>query len=159
MTNACGQYRLFTDADNSTTIDQIGGLWPWIERGYDIVIGSRQITGARIPVRQPFYKEIAGRTGNLLIRALAVPGIMDTQAGFKLFSARSVEVIFPRLTIDRWGFDVEALAVAQVHGFRVKEVPITWINAPGSKVRFDSYLQVLSEVWHIRGRLRRGLYR
>jgi dolichyl-phosphate beta-glucosyltransferase len=158
MTAASGQFRLFMDADDSTTIEQIEGFWPWIEQGYDIVIGSRQIEGARIPVRQPFYKEIAGRIGNLLIRALAVPGIMDTQAGFKLFSARSAEVIFPRITIDRWGFDVEALAIARAHGYRVREVPITWVNAPGSKVRISSYFQVLFEIWHIRRRLRRGLY-
>jgi dolichyl-phosphate beta-glucosyltransferase len=159
MAQARGRYRLFMDADNSTSLDQIEGFWGWFEQEYEIVIGSRQAPGARIAVHQPWYKELAGRGGNLLIRALAVPGIRDTQAGFKLFSRRSAEIIFPRLTINRWGFDFEALAIARVHGFRVREVPIHWVNSPATRVRLSSYFQVLSEVWHVRRNLRRGLYR
>lgn len=159
MENACGRFRLFMDADNSTSIDQIERFWSWLEQGYDIVIGSRQAPGARIPVRQPLRKELAGRAGNLLIRLLAVPGIRDTQAGFKLFTERSARAIFPRLTIDRWGFDIEALVIARTCGFMIREVPITWTNAPGSKVSLASYFQVLCEIGRIRRNLRRGLYR
>lgn len=159
MENACGRFRLFMDADNSTTIEQAERFWPWLERGYDIVIGSRQAPGACIPVRQPLRKELAGRAGNLLIRLLAVPGIRDTQAGFKLFTERSARAIFPRLTIDRWGFDIEALVIARACGYRVREVPITWTDAPGSKVSLASYFQVLYEIRRIRRNLRRGLYR
>jgi dolichyl-phosphate beta-glucosyltransferase len=159
MMAARGRFRLFMDADNSTTIDQIGRFWPWFEQGFDIVIGSRNIRGSQIAVRQAWYKEMAGRSGNLLIRALVVPGVSDTQAGFKMFSSRSAEAVFPRLTVDRWGFDFEALAVARLHGFRIREVPIRWSNSPASKVRLGSYLEVLSEVWRVRRNMGRGLYR
>jgi dolichyl-phosphate beta-glucosyltransferase len=75
MQSAQGDFRVFMDADNSTTLDQIAGFWPWFEKGYDVVIGSRRKEGARIEVHQPWYKEWAGRFGNLIIRTLAVPGI------------------------------------------------------------------------------------
>lgn len=159
MVEASGDYRLFMDADNSTSLDQISRFWPWIEKDYDIVIGSRSIEGAVIALRQPLYKELAGRLGNLIIRALAVPDISDTQAGFKLFSRKSAEFIFPRLTIERWGYDVEVLAIARLHGFGIREVPIRWVNSPGSKVTLRSYYQVFSEIWNIRKNLRAGRYK
>jgi dolichyl-phosphate beta-glucosyltransferase len=158
MLVATGSYRLFMDADNSTTLDQIADFWPWSEQGYDIVIGSRRKRGARIEKRQARYKELAGSFGNFLIRWLAVPGIEDTQAGFKLFSAHSAEQIFSRQTINRWGYDIELLAIAGQLGFRVREIPIVWINAPGSKVRLSSYFQVLTEVLHVRRNLKSGAY-
>jgi dolichyl-phosphate beta-glucosyltransferase len=93
-----------------------------------------------------------------VIRTLAVPGIADTQAGFKMFTSRSAEALFRRQTIDRWGYDIEVLAIARLLGFRVREVPIVWINAPGSKVRLGSYIEVLSEVWRIRKNVKSGVY-
>jgi len=159
MKEAKGEYRLFMDADNSTTLDQISRFWPWMEQGYDIVIGSRSVEGSIIALRQPRYKELAGRFGNLVIRALAVPGISDTQAGFKLFSRRSAEALPPRVTVERWGYDVEVLAIAKVLGYRIREVPIRWANAPDSKVTLRSYFQVFHEVWRIRKNLRAGVYR
>ncbi len=158
MLEAQGAFRIFMDADNSTTIDQIASFWPWFEQGYDVVIGSRKARGARVLVHQAWYKELAGRCGNSLIRALAVPGIADTQAGFKMFSRRAAETVFPRQTIDRWGYDIELLAIAQLMKFRIREVPVVWINAPGSKVRMNAYVQVLSEVWRIRRNLKSGVY-
>ena len=159
MLRAGGAYRLFMDADNSTTVDQVDRFWPWFDRGWDVVIGSRNLPGSEIPVRQPWYKELAGRAGNLLIRALAAPGIADTQAGFKMFTARSAGTIFSKTTIDRWGFDFEVLAIAKAHGLQVREVPIRWINSPASKVRLASYLEVLGEVWRVRRNIRRDAYR
>jgi len=158
MIEARGAFRLFMDADNSTTIDQIAALWPWFEQGYDITIGSRRAPGAHVEVHQAWYKELAGRFGNHLIRALAVPGIEDTQAGFKMFTGRAAAAVFPRQTVDRWGSDVEVLAIARLLGFRIREVPIVWVNAPGSKVKMSSYLQVLHEVWRIRRNLKSGRY-
>ncbi len=158
MHEAEGEFRLFMDADNSTTLDQIERFWPCFEEGFDVAIGSRKAAGANVAVHQAYYKEIAGRLGNWVIRTLAVPGICDTQAGFKMFTRRSAEIIFPRLTLDRWGFDIEILAIAGRHGCRIREVPITWINAPGSKVGFGSYFQVLSEVLHVRRNLKSGRY-
>ncbi len=159
MLEATGEYRLFMDADNSTTVDQIEDFWPHLEKGCDVAIGSRVIAGAHVATHQPWYRELAGRSGNWLIRAFAVPGIMDTQVGFKMFTRRSAETIFPRLTIDRWGFDVEVLAIALLHGFRVCELPVQWNNSPGSKVGISAYAEVLTEVLRIRRNLRSGIYR
>jgi len=158
MMEARGAFRLFMDADNSTTIDQIAALWPWFEQGYDVVIGSRRTPGARVEVHQAWYKELAGRLGNLVIRALAVPGVEDTQAGFKMFTSRAAAAVFPLQTLDRWGSDFEVLAIARLLGFRIREVPIVWINAPGSKVKLSSYPQVLREVWRVRRNLKSGRY-
>jgi len=158
MREARGKFRVFMDADNSTTIDQIGGFWPWFDCGFDVVIGSRKIRGARIEVHQAWYKEIAGCCGNLWIRRLAVPGIEDTQAGFKMFTGQAADAIFARQTIDRWGYDIELLAIARQLGYRVQEVPIVWVNAPGSKVRLSAYFEVLNEVLRIRRNVKSGLY-
>lgn len=159
MLAARGRYRLFMDADNSTTIDQIESFWPWFEQGWDVVIGSRKMAGARIEVHQAWYKEIAGRCGNYFIRRLAVPGIEDTQAGFKMFTGTSADAVFSRQTIDRWGYDIELIAIARQLGYRVREVPIRWVNAPGSKVGFGAYFEVLGEVWRIRRNVKSGFYR
>jgi dolichyl-phosphate beta-glucosyltransferase len=159
MLEACGAFRLFMDADNSTTLDQVGRFWPLFNRGYSVVIGSRALANSVIGVRQARHKELAGRMGNWLIQTLAVPGIADTQAGFKMFSAEAAEMIFPHQTIDRWGYDVELLVIARSHGLRIGEVPITWINASGSKVTMKSYLQVLADVLKIRRNLKAGLYK
>lgn len=158
MVAARGALRLFMDADNSTTIEQIERFWPFVDEGYDVVIGSRDVSGAEVVVHQPWTKELAGKIGNLVIRALAVPGIWDTQAGFKMFTGRCIDDLLPRLTIDRWGFDVELLAVARHRGFRVKEVPIRWENAPNSKVRASNYVHVFAEVWQVRRNLKAGRY-
>lgn len=158
MLAARGRFRLFMDADNSTTLDHVERFWSFFEEGYDIVIGSRDVEGAVVTVHQPWYKEFAGDMGNVVIRTLAVPGIYDTQAGFKMFKAKVVQNIFPRLTIDRWGFDIEILAAARHRGYRIKEAPITWINSPESKVKWTTYFEVLSEVWRVRRNLRTGLY-
>jgi dolichyl-phosphate beta-glucosyltransferase len=159
MMEARGAFRLFMDADNSTTLDQVDRFWPFFEQGYDVVIGSRALKESVIGVRQARYKEIAGRIGNWFIRTLAIPGIQDTQAGFKVFSAKAASLIFPRQTIQRWGYDIELLVIARAHGCLIHEVPITWINASGSKVTMQSYFQVLGDVLQIRRNLKAGLYK
>jgi dolichyl-phosphate beta-glucosyltransferase len=158
MLAARGAFRLFMDADNSTTLNQIENFWPLFDRGCRVVIGSRALQDSVIGVRQARYKEIAGRIGNWIIRTFAVPGISDTQAGFKMFCAEEAEALFSRQTIDRWGYDIELLAIAQLHRYRIGEVPITWINAMGSKVTLGSYVEVLGEVRHIRRNLKAGAY-
>ena len=158
MAAAVGRYRVFMDADNSTTLDHLEAFWPWFERGYDAVIGSRGVRGAHIVIHQPWYKELGGKLGNRIIRALAAPGIADTQAGFKMFSQRCIEDILPRLTIDRWGFDVELIVAARCRGYRVAEVPITWRNSFASTVPAFAYLQVLGEVWRVRRQRATGWY-
>ncbi len=158
MSEAQGRFRLFMDADNSTTIHHVETFWPYFEGGCDVVIGSRDVEGARIVVHQPWVKELGGKIGNLVIRALAVPAIADTQAGFKMFTRRCIEDLLPRLTIDRWGFDVELLVAARCRGYRIAEVPITWVNAADSKVSALAYFEVLGEVWRVRRMRRAGRY-
>jgi dolichyl-phosphate beta-glucosyltransferase len=159
MNEARGTFRIFMDADNSTTLDQVERFWPYFEQGYDVVIGSRALKDSVIGVRQARYKEIAGRFGNWFIRMLTLPGIQDTQAGFKMFSAEAAGKIFPRQTIQRWGYDIELLLIARTHGYRIREVPITWINASASKVTMVSYFQVLGDVVKIRRNFKAGLYK
>ncbi len=154
MMEARGAYRLFMDADNSTTLNQVDRFWPMFSQGYDVVIGSRALKDSIIGIRQNKLKEIAGKFGNWVIQRFAVPGVFDTQAGFKMLTAEKAEIIFPRLTIDRWGYDVEMLVVARTHGCRIAEIPITWINAAGSKVTMGTYFQVLGEIWKIRQNLK-----
>jgi len=158
MLEAQGAFRLFMDADNSTTVDHVSRFWPFFDQGYEVVIGSRNLPDSCVAVHQSWLKEFAGRMGNKAIQLLAVPEIRDTQAGFKMFTGRSAEIIFPRLTISRWGFDVEILVIAGLHGWKIREVPIAWINAPGSKVSPSSYFQVLMEVWQIRKNANSGRY-
>jgi dolichyl-phosphate beta-glucosyltransferase len=159
MMEARGAYRLFMDADNSTTLDQIDRFWPMFDHGFDMVIGSRALKDSVIRTHQNRLKEIAGRFGNWVVRKFAVPGVFDTQAGFKMLTAEKAEIIFPRLTIDRWGYDIEMLIIARTHGCRIAEIPIAWVNAAGSKVTMGTYFQVLGEVWKIRRNLKAGLYR
>ena len=158
MLHTSGKYRLFMDADNSTTIDHFEQFRPFFEAGNAVVIGSRAAKGAEIEVHQAAWKEFLGVLGNRWIRLWAMPGIQDTQAGFKVFTGEAAQNVFPRLTIDRWGFDVEALAVARRQGYKIAERPIHWANDPNTKVRFTTYLEVLMEVVKIRWNIWRGVY-
>lgn len=158
MTRVSGTHRVFMDADNSTTLDHVEKFLPLFKQGFDIVIGSRDVAGAHLAVRQAWWKEKLGDLGNIWIQIWAVPGIKDTQAGFKIFRDYVADDVFPRLTIDRWGFDVEALAVARRLGYKINEQPIVWVNDPNSKVRISAYVQVLLEVMQVRIQMWRGIY-
>lgn len=158
MTHVSGKYRVFMDADNSTTLDHVEQMLPFFHLGFDVVIGSRDVPGANVAVHQPWWKEKLGDLGNWWIQFWAVPGIHDTQAGFKMFTDYAAEGVFPYLTIDQWGFDVEALAVARLHGFKIAERPIRWVNDPDSKVSSKAYLDVLKEVVQVRLNVWRGIY-
>ena len=158
MLEAKGKYRLFMDADNATTIDHVEKLLPFFDEGYDIVIASIAVKGAKVVHSEKFYKRIFGQMGNLFIQIMLVPGIKDTQRGFKIFSAKAAEDIFKRLTLDRWGFDFEALAVARKLGYKIKEVPINWKNDPISLVTLSAYIKTLLEVVKVRLNLWEGVY-
>lgn len=159
MIEAKGDWRLFMDDDNSTTIDHLEKFWPFTAEGCDVVIASIAIGGAQVAKVEKFYKRLLGKLGNLWIQFWVLPGIWDTQRGFKLFSARAARAIFPKLTIGRWGFDVEALALARKFGFKMKEVPINWRNEGPSRVKPSAYFQVLREVLKIRWNLWAGRYK
>lgn len=161
MLFATGEVRLFMDADNSTTIDQFAQMQPYLEQGFDVVIGSLAAPGARIVKggEEPLWRVLLGKLGNLWIQFWAVPGIWDTQRGFKAFSAKAANDIFSRMTIFGWGFDAEVLAIARAHTYRIKEVPVTWNNAPDSKVNARAYLGVLVEVMKVGMHRLRGTYK
>ncbi len=150
MLEARGDLRLFTDADNSTTIEQMAGFLPYFSQGYDIVIGSRQIEGAVIAVKQPWSREFLGRIFRLLVRILVPLGVKDSQAGFKMFTARAAQTVFSRQTIFRWAFDVEILTLARKAGLKIKEAPIRWMNEGQSHVKIKGMIAMLFEVARIR---------
>ena len=158
MLEARGKYRIFMDADNSTSIDQFGKMLPHLEGGYGVVIGSRAIKGAKLEPPQPLIRQIPGKLGNLFIQALLLPGIWDTQCGFKAFSEEAAAKIFPLQRINGWGFDVEILALAKRMGFRIKEVPVVWVNDIFSHVTSIAYIQVLLETIKVRYWLWRNTY-
>ncbi len=156
MLQAQGEFRVFTDADNSTTIDHIEKAWPYLKQGFDVAIGtrdSRDHKEAKQAVPQSFLKRTLGDVSNILIQALAVWGIWDTQCGFKVFSEKAAKEVFSRCLIDRWGFDIEALAVAKRLGLKIALIPVHWINDPVSKVNLKGYLKTFIELLQIKKNL------
>lgn len=159
MLKARGEFRLFTDADNATSMDHLEKMMPYFQNGYDVVIASIALREAKVAAgSEPAWRRIFGKLGNLFIQILVVPGIHDTQRGFKIFTAEAAEKIFTKLTIERWGFDVEALALARKFKYTIKEVPIDWKNDPESHVGLKAYFQVLMETVKIRWNLWTGRY-
>jgi len=160
MLEAKGDYRIFTDADNSTSIDQIEKMWPEFKRGYDIVIGSRDIKGAILDPPQPFLRKmILGKGFRLLTQIICGTWkILDSQCGFKCFTKKAVEDIFPRCKINNFSFDPEILVIAQKLGYRIKEIPVLWKNDPDSKVKFESIIKMGIDLLKIRLNLIKGVY-
>ncbi|MGB8645867.1 MAG: dolichyl-phosphate beta-glucosyltransferase [Anaerolineae bacterium] len=169
MLAARGHVILFSDADLSTPIEDVEKLMPWFERGYDIVIGSREGSGAQ-RIREPFYRHLMGRVFNLLVRLLAIPGIQDTQCGFKAFRDDVVHDIFTRVVL--YGenaprvkngmvtaFDVEVLFIGRKLNYRIKEVPVEWRYGTETKVNpvKDSWRN-LRDVFAVRMNDLRGRY-
>jgi Glycosyltransferases involved in cell wall biogenesis len=153
MIEARGEYRLFMDADNSVTIDTVEAFFDAIENeGHDIVIGSIAHPQARYVEHNGYYRRLLGSISKLLIRTVAIPGIRDTQRGFKLFTRAAAEAIFPLQQIERFGFDIEILYIARRHGFSVKEMPVVWDNPAGSTVSprayFDSFIELAKILWN-----------
>ncbi|OHA49461.1 MAG: hypothetical protein A2991_00325 [Candidatus Terrybacteria bacterium RIFCSPLOWO2_01_FULL_58_14] len=168
MREAKGALRLFTDADNATPIEELDQLLPHIkqpgasgEKGRtaaDVVIGSIGLKESKVERGESGIRSLAGRLANLLIQTTVLPGIKDTQRGFKLFTAEAAEEIFSRARIDRWGFDIEALALARKLGFHIHEAPIRWIHNPESKVKASAYLNTFWDLARIRWWLWIGAY-
>ncbi|MGH7782810.1 MAG: dolichyl-phosphate beta-glucosyltransferase [Candidatus Binatia bacterium] len=162
MLRAKGQIRLFTDADNSTDLAHFDKMKPLFDQGYDLVIASRNAKDAaqaEQAVPQAAYKRIIGQIGNRVVQRVAVPGIWDTQCGFKAFRADVAERIFRQTTIERWGFDIEVLALARALKYRIGIIPAHWINDERSHVRPMDYLGVLADTFAVRRNLRSGKYR
>ncbi len=158
MLSAKGLYRLFMDADNSTSIENLEALFPYAKEGYDVVASSRRIAGADVEVKQNFLRNFLGGAFRLLVRTIVPVGVIDTQNGFKLFTARAAEEIFRRQRTFTWAFDVEVLAIAKLLDFKIKEAPIHWVNDGRSRVTFKGMVRMLMEVFQIRIQLWSNTY-
>ncbi len=161
MLAAKGRIRLFSDADNSTDMSHFDKMKPFFYQGYEVVICSRDpkdAPGARQAVSQAWHKRMLGNMGNLFIQAVVLPGIWDTQCGFKGFRDFAAENIFSHQRMPGWAFDIEALAVARALNYRIAIVPAYWINDPRSSVRLSSYFQVLKDTVKIRFNFLTGKY-
>jgi len=128
-----GQYLVVSDTDLSVPIEELPKFLPPALPTYDVAIASREVPGAR-RVNEPGYRHLMGRVFNLLVQVVAVPGIRDTQCGFKSYRRDVARAIFPFQTIEGWGFDVEILFLARRHGYRVVEVPVAWYYGERSKI-------------------------
>jgi glycosyltransferase involved in cell wall biosynthesis len=133
MTEAAGERIAFCDADLSTPIEEVVALAERCDQATPVVIATREGLGAR-RVGEPVIRHLMGRVFNAVVRTLAVGGIQDTQCGFKAFNRAAAREIFSRQTIDGFGFDVEILFIARKRGYRILEVPVTWVYAPSSRV-------------------------
>lgn len=160
MLLAKGEYRLMTDADLSTPIEEIDRLLPLMKESYDVAIASRALRGSNVEIRQPWYRENMGRVFNLFVQLLTVPGLQDTQCGFKLFTAKAAEATFRLARMDGFSFDVEALFIARRLGYRIAEVPVTWRNDEATRVGVlrDS-TRMFVDLLRIRGNDWAGHYR
>lgn len=159
MLEAKGEYRLFTDADNSTSIRQVEKMWPYFKQKYDIVIGSRNTEKAIIAVPQSWLRKLLGNIFNLIVQMICgLWGIWDTQCGFKGFNRKTVENIFPKLTINGWAFDAEILVLGRKAGYKIKEIPVRWTNDFKTKVRLKGMIKMLFEVFKIRLNLIKKIY-
>jgi dolichyl-phosphate beta-glucosyltransferase len=158
MLAATGGRRLMTDADLSTPIEELVRLEAELDRGADVAIGSRAVAGARIEVHQPAYREAMGRLFNVLVQALLLPGLADTQCGFKLFTAAAAETAFGACRLDGFCFDVEALYVARRRGLRIAEVPVVWRNDAATRVGLGGGGVAFADLLRIRCLALRGAY-
>ncbi len=146
-----GKVLLFSDADFSTPIEELDKMLLWIDEGYDVVIGSRALPESIIEMRQPWYRQLMGKTFNLLVKSLVLKGFNDTQCGFKCFTRESALQVFTLQRLPGFAFDVEILYIAQKCGFKIKEQPVRWINSPESKVHIlKGPLSMILELLKIR---------
>ena len=159
--DARGIWVLFTDSDLSTPIEDFEKLYKRATAGgHDIVIGSRGLPDSNIELYQPFHRVFMGQTFNRIVRLMTGLPFRDTQCGFKLMARERVRSLFERMVVDRFAFDVELLFLAHRAGLSVAEEPITWRDSPRSKVGLlGDPLNMLRDVWKIRRRFARGLYR
>jgi dolichyl-phosphate beta-glucosyltransferase len=158
MLRGKGSLRLFCDADLATPAEEYEVLLKGMrDSGADIAIGSRPLRESNLLVHQPWYRELGGRCFNKIVQRMAIPGIDDTQCGFKLFTAAATEDVFSLCKLDRFAFDIEALYIANKLGYKITEIPIRWAHKDGSKVNMlRDGLKTIKDVAMIR-RMHRSL--
>lgn len=151
---------IFSDADLSTPIEELEKLVKPIQTGdVDVAFGSRALDRTLIGTHQPWRREQGGKVMNLIIRTMSGLKFSDTQCGFKAFNMKKFRPLLEKMTIDRFGFDVEFLFVADYHHLRIKEIPVRWNNVEGSKVSvFRDTRRMISELSQIRRNAKLGVY-
>jgi len=151
---AKGDYIIFADADNSTPIEQVDKLLPFM-KNYEVVIGSRYIRGGKMSIPQPLIRRLGSRFLNMIVQFFVVPGIKDTQCGFKLFQRDAAREIFKYSRVRDFSFDIELLAITRKLGYKIKEVGITWNDNPHSTVSpLRDGLRLIKDALIIRKRLK-----
>ncbi len=158
MLTGKGEYLFIFDADMAMPVEEVINFIPPKQKDCDIAIGSREMEGA-VRYEEPWHRHMMGRVFNTIVRVLAIPGIQDTQCGFKCFRREVAQELFSTQKIDGWAFDVEVLYIAKRRGYRIQEIPIHWFFGQDSRVSplSDSW-KMLREVWRIRSNGQRGLY-
>lgn len=170
MRAARGAIRLFADADNSVAPEHLDLFLPLIckeqdaaqdttDACADVVIASIEVPGAIVEEHAQWYRRALGKLAKYVIRIGAgIWEVRDSQRGFKVFTERAASYVFARQTLMSWGFDFEILKIAKLGGFRIREVPVRWINPPDSKVGIGAYGATLGELMRVRWNLIRGAY-
>ncbi len=171
MMEAKGNYIYMADADLSTPISELEILFKWItEHGFDMVIASREGIGAK-RVNEPYYRHFMGRVFNFMVQLMALPGIKDSQCGFKLFKKKAAKEVFKRLKIYgqdskelkkgyMGAFDVEVLYLARKLGFKIKEVSVTWTYVQTSRLNpLSDSIKMLRDVAQVRLNDLKGVYK
>jgi dolichyl-phosphate beta-glucosyltransferase len=155
---AQGEYRFICDADLSMPITELGKFLPPVLNDFDIAIGSREAPGA-VRYNEPSYRHWGGRAINLVIRLLILPGLNDTQCGFKCFRAETAERLFNQQTLTGWSFDIEILFLARKKRLCIKEIPVQWYFDADSKVNaVRDALRMIGDIFRIHINALRGRY-
>ncbi|MFZ5878771.1 MAG: dolichyl-phosphate beta-glucosyltransferase [Chloroflexota bacterium] len=160
MLSAQGEYVLFADADNSTPIEEVSKLLARLEKeGYDVAVGSRAAEGAEEGKKSLLRKILSGGL-RLIVKYLLHIGVKDTQCGFKMYTREAARKLHTKQTIMGFSFDLEILYLASKYGYKIAEVPVAWVDAPGSKVdtkkEVQRFLRDLVKIW---SNDLRGVYR
>jgi glycosyltransferase involved in cell wall biosynthesis len=158
MLDARGEYRFICDADLSMPIEEVNKFLPPALTAFDVAIGSREAPGA-VRYNEPWYRHWGGRGINLIIQMLILPGLNDTQCGFKCFRADLAKELFPLQTLLGWSFDIEILYLARRKKMNIKEIPIDWYYRSDSKVNaIRDAIRMIGDIFRIHRNARRGLY-
>ena len=153
MLHANGEVILFSDADLSSPIEEADKLFAAVNSGADVAMGSRWLRAELQTQRQPLYRQLLGRIFNLALRILLGLQYRDTQCGFKAFTRRAAQTIFPLQHIERWGFDPEILYLARKFGLKIQELPVQWAHRDGTRINplrdgIRMFVEILKIRWY-----------
>lgn len=158
MLHAQGEFAFMCDADLSMPIEELNNFLPPQLEGIDISIASREAPGS-IRYHEPHFRHLGGRLMNWLIQLFVLPGLNDTQCGFKCFSAKAAKDLFNHQTLPGWSFDIELLYIARQRGYKIQEIPIPWYFHQESKVNaVRDALQILMDIKTIHSNSNQGIY-